>query len=69
MNVMHTLDPSSVTPQSKPETVVTSLQGRNLSPAEERAQQAEQRTALRQARSVHQLYISLPPNMPIVFYP
>lgn len=56
---MRTLDSSAQTPQNKAEVMGTARQGRNLSPAEERALQAEQRAASRQARSVHNIFFRL----------
>ncbi|XP_053382330.1 protein scribble homolog isoform X4 [Mercenaria mercenaria] len=50
-NVMRTLDPSKAhTPPNNVQSTPGSLQGHKLSPAEERALQAEQRAASRQAR-------------------
>lgn len=67
MNVMRTLDPSSQTPQNKTEPTVNPTHGRNLSPAEERALQAEQRAASRQARSVCEFFFFAFCNFPFDF--
>ena len=61
-NVMRTLDPSTAhTPSNNVESSGGS-QGHKLSPAEERALQAEQRAASRQARCVSTLLYLIRPK-------